>query len=125
MSRFSTGLALAVALALPHLARAEAETLSASALFEVYERNEIVAEDTYNGRRIGISGRISAIKKAMMGAPILLLEAGSPNKLVSCHFPQKAQAELAALKTGDQVSVNCRIKYRMGQTIHASACSLE
>ncbi|WP_462323220.1 OB-fold protein [Halochromatium sp.] len=123
MSRLLTCLTLIAALSLPSLA--QAETLSASELFAIYERNEIVAEDSYNGRRIDISGRISALKQAMMGAPIVLLEAGSSNKLVSCHFPKKAQTELAGLKVGDQVSFSCRIKYRMGNTIHASACSLE
>lgn len=103
---------------------AHAETLSATALFHAYESNEIVAEDSYNGRRVGISGRISGFKQAMMGAPIVLLEAGSANKSVSCHFPKKAQAEIARLKIGDHIKVNCTVKYRMGDMIHASACSM-
>lgn len=103
--------------------RAHAETVTATALFKAYESNEIVAEDSYNGRRINISGRINGFKQAMMGAPIVLLEAGSPSKLVSCHFPKKAQAEVARWKIGDHINVSCIIKYRMGETIHASACS--
>ncbi len=123
MNRFCASLSFITTLAVSGVA--EAENTTARALFETYERNEIVAEDSYNGRRIGIRGRIGAIKQAMMGAPIVLLEAGGPNKLVSCHFPKKAQAEIAAMKIGDQVSFSCRVKYRMGNTIHASACSLK
>lgn len=122
MNRFCAGLSFVITLALSGVA--EAENITATALFETYERNEIVAEDSYNGRSIGIRGRISAIKQAMMGAPIVLLEAGGPNKRVACHLPKKAQAEIAERKIGDQVSFSCRVKYRMGNTIHASACSL-
>lgn len=120
MSRFPAGLTLITLLTLPNLA--QAETVTATALFRAYERNEIVAEDGYNGRRITIRGQVSEIKQAMMGAPIVLLEAGAPNKQVICHFPKKAQAEIAGLEVGDQVRVSCRVKYRMGDTIHASAC---
>lgn len=121
MGRSCVGLAL---LSIALLAtRAHAETVTATALFKAYESNEIVAEDSYTGRRINISGRISGFKQAMMGAPIVLLEAGSPSNLVSCHFPKKAQAEVARWKIGDHINVSCIIKYRMGETIHASACS--
>lgn len=122
-SRFPVGLTLILVLILPSPTRAE--TVTASALFQAYERNEIVAEDSYNGRRIGIDGRVAELKQAIMGAPIVLLDAGAPNRWVSCHFPQKAQAEIAKLQVGDPVSFSCRIKYRMGNTIHASACSLQ
>lgn len=122
MNQFCASLSFITTLAVSGVAAAE--NITATALFESYERNEIVAEDSYNGRRIGIDGRISAIKQAMMGAPIVLLGAGGPKQLVSCNFPKKAQAEVATLKVGDQVSVSCRVKYRMGNTIHASACNL-
>lgn len=104
--------------------RAGAETITATALFKAYEENEIVAEDSYNGQRIAISGRISGLKQAAFGAPIVLLETGSPGNLVSCHFPKKAQAEIARFAVGDQATFSCTIKYRMGDRIHASACSL-
>jgi hypothetical protein len=103
---------------------AQAEAITATALFKAYEENEIVAEDSYNGRRLSISGRISGFKKAALGAPIVLLETGSPGKLVSCHFPKKAQAQVDRFAVGDQVTFSCTIKYRMGDMIHASACSL-
>jgi hypothetical protein len=122
-SRFPFALTLTLVLSLPNSARAE--TVTASALFQAYEQNEIVAEDSYNGRRIGIDGQVSGLKQAIMGAPIVLLDAGAPDQWISCHFPQKAQAEIAKLQVGDQVNVDCRIKYRMGNTIHASACRLK
>ncbi|MBK5938914.1 OB-fold protein [Halochromatium roseum] len=122
-SRHPFALTLILVLILP--SSAHAETITASALFQAYEQNEIVAEDSYNGRRIGIDGRVAGLKQAIMGAPIVLLDAGAPNQWISCHFPQKAQAEIAKLQIGDPVSFSCRIKYRMGNTIHASACSLK
>jgi hypothetical protein len=103
---------------------AQAEGLTSTALFETYKRDEILAEDTYNGRRIDISGRISAFKEAVVGAPIVLLDAGSPSEFVRCQFPTKAKDEVAGLKIGDQVGFSCIIKYRMGDIIHASACRL-
>lgn len=126
-SRFPFGLTLILVLVLVLIlpSPVRAETVTASALFQAYEHNEVVAEDSYNGRHIGIDGRVAGLKQAIMGAPIVLLDAGAPNQWISCHFPQKAQAEIAKLQVGDQVSFNCRIKYRMGNTIHASACSLE
>lgn len=104
---------------------ADAAEITASALFDAYESNEIVAEDSYNGRRISISGRIKAIKKATMGAPILMLDAGGSGRTIHCHFPKKAQTEVEPLRPGEQVTLNCRVKYRMNASIHASACRLD
>jgi hypothetical protein len=101
---------------------ARADTVSATNLFDAYARNEIVAEDSYNGRHISIGGRVKTIKKATFGAPIVVLDAGSPDRSVSCHFPKKFWPQIEQASAGDDVVFSCTVKYRMGDTIHASAC---
>lgn len=120
MVRSLLALAPIAALTLPEPARAE--TISATALFDQYVDNEIVAEDSYNGRRIGISGRVAAIKQAAFGAPIVILDAGAPDRSVRCHFPKKDWPRVERVEVGDQVVYSCTVKYRMGDTIHTSAC---
>jgi len=121
MTRLTTGFAGSALLACAGFA--QAEDISATALFAAYERNQIVAEDGYNGRRITISGRVSAIEDAMMGASAVFLAAGENGKSVRCHFPKNAKPELAGVKVGDQVTFACTVEYRMNSTIHASSCS--
>jgi hypothetical protein len=114
---------LAGIMTLTFVADAHAERISASALFAAYERNEVVAEDGYNGRRISISGRISEIKDAALGGFAVLLAAGNEGKNVRCHFPKHASAELASLRVGEQVTFVCTVDYRVNNSIHASSCN--
>jgi hypothetical protein len=121
MTKITTQFAGLIALALA--ASAQAAQISASALFAAYERNEVVAEDDYNGRRIDISGRVSEIKDATMGGTIVFLAAGKNDRNIRCHFPKHAKSELAGLRVGEQATFACTVDYRVNNSIHASSCN--
>jgi hypothetical protein len=113
---------LAGIMSLTFVAHAHAERISASALFAAYERSEVVAEDSYNGRRLSISGRINRIKDAALGGLAIFLAAGKNDENVRCHFPKRASSAVAGLRVGDQANFVCTVDYRVNNSIHASAC---
>jgi hypothetical protein len=121
MTKISIQCAGMIALALA--ANAQAEQIGAGALFAAYERNEVVAEDNYNGRRISISGRVSEIKDATMGGSVVFLAAGKDDRNIRCHFPKHARSELAGLRVGELATFACTVDYRVNNSIHASSCN--
>ena len=102
-----------------------AQEVTATALYQMYQSEQIVADDNYNGTQITITGVVREIKHSLLGAPVVLLDAGSPGAAVSCKFSDASKARLAALKPGDAARFNCTVNFIMGQTVHLSNCTMD
>ena len=104
---------------------ATAQEVTATALYQMYESEQIVADDNYNGTQVTITGVVSEIKHSLMGAPVVLLAAGSPGAAVSCKFSDASKEQVSALKPGDSARFNCTVNFILGQTIHLSDCTAD
>jgi hypothetical protein len=122
----SLGGILAVAIsAVTASGSADAQEETATALYQMYQNEQIVADDNYNGTQITITGVVSEIKHSMLGAPVVLLAAGSPGAAVSCKFSDASKEQVSALKPGDAARFNCTVDFILGQTVHLSDCSVD
>jgi hypothetical protein len=104
---------------------ATAQELTATALYQMYQSEQIVADDNYNGTQITITGVVSEIKRSMLGAPVVLLAAGSPGAAVSCKFSDASEEQVSALEPGDAARFNCTVNFILGQTVHLSGCTAD
>ena len=102
-----------------------AQEVTATALYQMYQSEQIVADDNYNGTQITITGVVSEIKHSLLGAPVVQLAAGSPGAAVSCKFSDASKARVAALKPGDAARFNCTVNFILGQTVHLSDCTMD
>ena len=121
---FGRALAVAIGAGLAS-GNATAQAVTATALYHTYQSEQIVADDNYNGTEITITGVVSEIKRSMLGAPIVLLDAGAPGAAVSCKFSDASKEQVSALKPGDAVRFNCTVNNIMGETVHLSGCTAD
>lgn len=80
--------------------------VDADQLGAAYEENEVAADRTYRDKRLRISGRVQTIGKDVVGTPYVTLGSGSVPK-VQAMFSTADEPRLAALKTGEPITVEC------------------
>ena len=81
-------------------------TVSAMAIFNAYETNEVKADLDYKGKRFKIQGYVRSISKNFLDQIIIHLD--TPNQFMSIHctgFKHTEQA-VAQLSEGDQVTIS-------------------
>lgn len=98
-------------LAAPDSSEADSESIgqpeimvSATSLTEEYNKNEVNADKIYEGKFIGISGKISSIGKDVFDNPYIMF--GDGVFAIQCYFERESDIEkLSELEIGDQVTI--------------------
>jgi hypothetical protein len=98
--------------------------VTAKALYEAFENNEIAAEAQYKDKPIVITGTVTNVKKNIAGQPIVYLEAGTL-QYVSCRFPKTSISQLVDIQKGEKARLSCRVDHKIITTIHLSNCSIQ
>lgn len=83
-------------------------SLSASALYKEYKKNEVAADNKYKDKIIKISGTVDSIgKDVMKNTYIMLVGEGVIEGLngIQCFFPDKASGDIAKINKGDNVTI--------------------
>lgn len=83
-----------------------------SDLISAYDKNEVNADIRYKGKRLQVSGRVSEIKRGLIGEGLYItLDAGNSLKMTQfqAFFDEGWEARLGRLKQGSTVTVECEI----------------
>lgn len=110
-------------------AQAQATQLAASppietgaeAMVEAYNANEVAAAEQFaSGRRVQVSGMITAIGLNDVGEPWLALDGAS----VLAVLPETARSAVAKLAKGEAATVICAELLRMDAVLRLDRCEL-
>ncbi|WP_308603611.1 hypothetical protein [uncultured Fibrobacter sp.] len=85
-------------------------TITAKNLLDEYRSNEVRAKQTYDGKRVQITGYIFKIEE-LFGMPSVSIipERNFDFQTLSVLFPKKDKAILANLEKGRQITVICTL----------------
>lgn len=83
--------------------------ISAATLLAAYEANEVAADEKFMGKFIEVTGVIDSISKDIMGDPYVTLGSGKDFEVshVQAMFPTSATKQLAGLRKGQTITVQC------------------
>jgi len=98
--------------------------VSASALSQAYDSNEVAADAKYKGNVVDVSGTIDTIGKDILGTPYVSLKTSEYSIIgVQCMFSQSDEAALAALSSGQTITLEGTVS---GKTIEVivDGCSI-
>jgi hypothetical protein len=87
--------------------------ISATALYEEYKANEVLADTKYKGRWLYVSGVVNEIGKDFTDDPYINLFGENEYAVVRANFAKSAVQKLATLHKGDQISLMCQGKGRL------------
>lgn len=74
-------------------------------LYNAYEENEVAADNLYDGKKLRITGVIESIGKDILDDVYITIDAGDYNE-IQCYFENEKEIEkVAALKTGDEITL--------------------
>ena len=92
--------------------------ISAVALFQAYEANEIAAQRDYEDQVFLVTGIVESISDDILGTPYVTLETESALSSVQAMFNDDPDLDaLAALSQGQAVTVQCRVDGKFGNVI--------
>lgn len=80
--------------------------VTAKALIDAYDANEIAADQKYKDKVIQVSGQVEDISEDIMGDPYITLCIGEYGfDCVQCYFADSEKGKLARLSKGQNVKV--------------------
>ena len=82
----------------------KSQTISATALSDFYQKNEVKADETYKGKSFYISGSVMEIKKDIMNTPYVELRGDGVLRNVQCFFEDTK--ELSELNKGQKITIH-------------------
>lgn len=91
--------------------------VSAVDLYAAYEANEISADETYKGKLVIVTGKISDIGKDILDKPYITLEAENPFLNVQCMLADEATAEAGTASVGSSVTLQGRVSGKTGNVL--------
>lgn len=83
------------------------QNVQAATLLKTYENNKLKAEQTYQGRRLRVSGIVSAIGSDILDQPYITLGTGASFEVtqLQCFFSKQQASQLARLDKGQSLQV--------------------
>lgn len=79
--------------------------ITPSELYNAYEENEVAADNEYKGKKVRITGTIEDIGKDILDDVYITINAGDYDE-IQCYFEdQKQIGKVAALKSGEEVTI--------------------
>jgi len=92
-------------------------TVLANKLYSEYERNEVAADEKYNGKIIIVSGAIHDIGKDVMNNAYIVIGGKGFLDGVQCTFTKGEQSSIARLSKGQQVTVKGEVGGKIGNVL--------
>ncbi len=81
------------------------ENVTASQIFDDFEKNEIAAQEKYGNKIISVRGIIASIESYGTGAIVLLNDGNPENIGVKCYFNKDQKERIAILSKGEPIKV--------------------
>ena len=63
--------------------------ISAAALWQEFDSNEVAASQKYKSREVGIYGQVATIEQSILGAPVITIKLNNGWSGAYCTFPRK------------------------------------
>lgn len=104
------------------IASREQSTVDAGSLVEVYEENEVRADDQYKGKWIYVEGRVETIGKDIFDNPYVTLASGNGISMVQCTMANSGDA--AKLDKGQRVAIRGKVKGKALMAVLLDKCEL-
>ncbi len=84
--------------------------VTAQALYEAYEENEVAADAKYDDKILEVRGIVESIGKDILDTPYIKLTSGAEYEVwgVQCMFDEKHESELARLTKGQITTIQGR-----------------
>jgi len=98
--------------------------LTSEEIYSEYKANEVAADAKYKGKVIEVSGCIRSIGKDLMDNAYIVVGGEGLLDGVQCAFPRSAEAKLAILAEGQQVTVKGEVQGK-SISVQLRNCSLE
>lgn len=80
---------------------------TAKALMEMYDENEVAADDKIGGRKVEVKGVVQSIDKDFTGSVVVLLQSGNEFMPARFGMEENEKAKAASLRKGQTVSIIC------------------
>lgn len=80
---------------------------TSKALMEMYDENEVAADDKIGGRKVEVKGVVQSIDKDFTGSVVVLLQSGNEFMPARFGMEENEKAKAASLRKGQTVSIIC------------------
>jgi 6-phosphogluconate dehydrogenase (decarboxylating) len=98
-------------------------TISAKALVDAYEANEVSADDQFKGKTVYVSGKVGDIAKDVLDNIYIILKTGDMEiNNVQCYFDDAATA--AKLSKGQKITLKGECKGKVILNVVVEDCEL-
>lgn len=99
--------------------------VTANELAHAYDENTVAADQRFKGQRFKVKGTVTDINTNFMGAPVVLMRGGVNQFLEpQFEFDKNAVNQLAALKKGQSVMLECTGRGDVAKTPMSDDCVL-
>ncbi|MBU9520250.1 OB-fold putative lipoprotein [Burkholderia multivorans] len=86
---------------------AETVSVTAAALFDAYDKNEVAADQKYKGKALSVSGTIQSIDKDAFDNIVVKLRTSNEFMPVNAYLSKEHEAFAATLEKGKKVTWTC------------------
>lgn len=80
---------------------------TAEALADLYDENEVAADDKIGGRKVEVTGVVQSIDKDFTGSVVVLLQSGNEFMPARLGMEDTEKSKAASLRKGQTVSILC------------------
>lgn len=103
----------------------EVVQVTASKIIADYKANEILADSTYKGKLVAVTGTVDSIAKDILDNPFITLtnEAEYSFESVQCIFSKSQEAELANIVKNQSITLQGRVSGKLGNVL-VRECSI-
>ncbi|HEX8919916.1 MAG TPA: hypothetical protein VF766_00470 [Pyrinomonadaceae bacterium] len=90
--------------------------VTATALYQDYEANEVAADEKYKGKTLAVSGTVDSIGKDITDTMYVTLNSGKQYSItnVQCMFDDEHKNALSRLSKGQKITIKGRCDGKLG-----------
>jgi|GEM_PF-1425081 len=99
-------------------------TITAVALDEEYDSNEIAADKKYKGKTLEVTGKVQRITRDDKPDKVTVELTGTPDSTVDCHFDRDQQGNLGDVAVGQQVTIRGKCRGKVRSFVTLETCSI-
>lgn len=99
-------------------------SITAVALDEEYDSNEIAADKKYKGKTLAVTGKVQRITRDDKPGKVTVELIGTPDSTVDCHFDRAQQGELDNVAVGQEVTIRGKCKGKVRSFVTLETCSI-
>ncbi|QJW98547.1 OB-fold protein [Frigoriglobus tundricola] len=99
-------------------------TITAVALDQEFDANELAADRKYKGKTLVVSGVVKRITRDDKPGKVTIELSGTPESTVDCHFDRANQGDLGPLVVGQDVTIRGRCRGKVRSYVTLETCAL-